>query len=127
MIAALALLVRVGRRVSGDASPRSRIMAVRERIGRLGHGIGIPPPAWETDREYLTRLSGGTDAGRSLALACTEARYSPVCSDTLAVQAEDAGAELARTLLDGRPGWQRPLIRIRGDAAAGWRRLRRRS
>jgi transglutaminase-like putative cysteine protease len=124
LIAALVVLVRVGRRGSGDTGPRSRIMAVRERIGRLGHGIGIPPPAWETDQEYLTRLSGGTDAGHSLALACTQARYSPDCSDTLAQQAEDAGAELARTLLDGRPGWQQPLIRVRGDAAAGWRRLR---
>jgi transglutaminase-like putative cysteine protease len=126
VIAALAMLVRIGRRVSGDSSPRSRIMAVRERIGRLGHGIGVPPPAWETDQEYLTRLSGGTAAGRSLALACTQARYSPECSVDLAEQAEHAGAELSRNLLDGRPGWQRPLIRFRGDATAGWRRLRHR-
>jgi hypothetical protein len=126
MVTALVVLVRIGRRVSSDSSPRSRIMAVRERIGRLGHGVGVPPPAWETDREYLTRLSGGSDAGRSLALACTQARYSPACSVDLAEQAEHAGAELARTLLAGRPGWQRPLIRVRGDAAAGWRRLRHR-
>jgi hypothetical protein len=99
---------------------------VRERVGRVGHGIGLPPPAWETDQEYLTRLTGDSDSGRALASACTRARYSPECSVALAERAEAAGSDVIQTLIGNRPAWQRPIIRVRGDAAAGWHRLRRR-
>jgi transglutaminase-like putative cysteine protease len=122
----VAALVAIGRRGTTGSGPRSRILNTRERIGRLGHGIGNPPPAWETDHEYLTRLSADSEAGRSLAAASTQARYSPTVSTALAERAEHAGTELARTLLADRPAWQRGLIRIRGDMTAGWQRLRRR-
>jgi transglutaminase-like putative cysteine protease len=126
VIAGFAALVRVGRRGSAVTGPRSRVLAVRDRIGRLGRGIGVPPPPWETDGEYLTRLSGDTEASRTLATASSQARYSPEISVAVAERAEEAGAELAHTLMDGRRAWQRWFIRIRGDAIAGWQRLRRR-
>jgi transglutaminase-like putative cysteine protease len=126
MLAMLGLLVWLGRRGAADNSPRSRILTMRERVGRVGHGVGVPPPAWETDREYLTRLTGDSESGRALASACTSARYSPDCSVALAERAEAAGTEVIHTLIGDRPAWQRPVIRIRGDAAAGWHRLRRR-
>ncbi|HSK90452.1 MAG TPA: DUF3488 and transglutaminase-like domain-containing protein [Euzebyales bacterium] len=124
LLAVLAALVALGRRGATDSTPRSRILSVRSRVGRLGGGLGVPPPPWETDREYLARLSGGSEAGRTLAEACTQARYAPEVPVALADRAEAAAGELTRTLVDARPAWQRPLIRLRGDAAAGWRRLR---
>jgi transglutaminase-like putative cysteine protease len=126
MIAAFAVLVRVGRRSSTITGPRSRVLAVRDRIGRLGRGIGVPPPLWETDSEYLTRLTGDSEAGRTLAAASARARYSTDCSVAIAERAEEAGEQLARTLMDGRSAWRRWFIRVRGDAIAGWQRLRHR-
>jgi transglutaminase-like putative cysteine protease len=125
-IAALAALVWLGRRGGADTSPRSRILTVRECVGRIGRGIGVPTPAWETDQEYLRRLAGDSKAGRALATACTRARYAPDCPVALAERAEEAGEELLQTLIGDRPVWQQQLIRIRGDATAGWHRLRRR-
>jgi hypothetical protein len=126
VVAALALLVLIGRRQTAATGPRSRILSVREQIGRLGHGLGVPPPAWETDTEYLTRLGGDSAAGTVLADACTHARYAPEVSVAVAERAEQAGMELTRALVAERPRWQRSLIRVRGDLVAGWRRLRRR-
>jgi transglutaminase-like putative cysteine protease len=126
LVAAPAMLVWLGRRGAADSSPRSRILTVRERVGRIGHGIGLPPPAWETDQEYLGRLAGNSEAARALATACTRARYAPDCPAALAERAEKAGEELLRTLIGDRPAWQRQLIRVRGDATAGWQHLRRR-
>jgi hypothetical protein len=125
-VGALVLLVQIGRRQGAVTGPRSRILSVREQVGRLGHGMGIPPPAWETDTEYLTRLSGDTAAGSVLADACTQARYAPEVSVALAERAEQAGMELRHALVADRPAWQRSLIRIRGDVITGWQRLRRR-
>lgn len=126
VVGGLFLLVYVGRRQVVVTGPRSRILSVREQIGRLGHGMGVPPPAWETDVEYLTRLAGDSAAGSVLADACTQARYAPEVSAAAAERAEQAGAELRQTLLADRPSWQGALIRLRGDLLAGWRRLRRR-
>lgn len=125
-VGALVLLVQIGRRQAAVTGPRSRILSVREQVGRLGHGMGVPPPAWETDTEYLTRLSGDTAAGSVLADACTQARYAPEVSVALAERAEQAGTELRQALVADRPAWQRSLIRLRGDVITGWQRLRRR-
>ena len=125
LLAALTLLIALGRRQAGPgASPRTRIMSVREQLGRLGHGMGVPLPPWETDREYLSRLGGDARAGTELAEACNHARYAPDVPVALAERAERAGAELTRALVGDRPAWQRALIRLRGDAMAGWRRVR---
>jgi len=126
VVGGLFLLVHVGRRQAVVTGPRSRILSVREQIGRLGHGMGVPPPAWETDVEYLTRLAGNSAAGSVLADACTQARYAPEVSMAVAERAEQAGVELTQALLADRPAWQGELIRLRGDLIAGWRRLRRR-
>jgi transglutaminase-like putative cysteine protease len=126
VLAVLALLVLIGRRQTAVTGPRSRILSVREQIGRLGHGLGVSPPAWETDTEYLTRLGGDSAAGTVLADACTQARYAPEVSVAVAERAEQAGMELTRALVAERPRWQRSLIRVRGDLVAGWRRLRQR-
>jgi transglutaminase-like putative cysteine protease len=124
-LAVLLLLVMLGRRTTvATGSPSERVLIVRERIGRLGHGLGMPAPAWETDREYLRRLAPDDDNARELAAAVTVARYAPRVTDDVAVRAERAGGQLATQLLDGRPWWRRALIHARGDAAAGWQRLR---
>jgi hypothetical protein len=122
--AALLLLVLLGRRAGGATTPVQRVLAVRDRIGRLGHGLGQPAPVWETDQEYLRRLAPGSRHGDELASAVTTARYAPAVSDDVAQRAEHAGAALTDELLDGRPAWRRALIRTRGDAVAGWQRVR---
>lgn len=122
-LASLVLLIALGRRVGRGAGPRSRILTVREQVDRLGHGLGTPAPAWETDREYLTRVGGGSPASRTLGAAVTQARYAADVPAGLADQAEAAGAELMDTLLEGRPAWQQTLVKMRGDVVAGWRRL----
>ncbi|MBW3605523.1 MAG: DUF3488 and transglutaminase-like domain-containing protein [Actinobacteria bacterium] len=122
--AVLLLLVLLGRRATPAATPAERVLEVRERIGRLGHGLGAPAPSWETDREYLERLAQGSDHGAELASAVTTARYAPTVSDAVAQRAERAGDALAVELLQGRSAWRRALIRTRGDAAAGVRRVR---
>lgn len=124
IVAALLLLVLLGRRASNATTPAERIFAVRERIGRIGLGLGVPAPSWETDREYLRRLAHDSRSGDALAAAVTRARYAPSVSDDVAQRAEQAADELADELLDGRPAWRRALIRARGDAATGWQRLR---
>jgi hypothetical protein len=106
-------------------SPADRILAVRDRIGRIGHGLGVPAAAWDTDREYLTRLAPDTEHMRELVAAVTSARYAPSVDADVADRAERAGDALSVALLADRPPWQRTAIRLRGDAIAGWRRLRR--
>ena len=60
------------------------ILAVRERIGRLGRGLGVPAPAWETDREYLLRFEeAGVDPGpasRGAAARTRACRSSSRCT-----------------------------------------------
>jgi transglutaminase-like putative cysteine protease len=124
-LAVLLLLVLLGRRAAvATSSPSERVLAVRERIGRLGRGLGTPAPAWETDREYLQRLAPDDDNAHELAAAVTVARYAPRVTDDVATRAERAGGALSSQLLEGRAWWQRALIHARGDAAAGWQRLR---
>ncbi|HEX6254580.1 MAG TPA: transglutaminaseTgpA domain-containing protein [Euzebyales bacterium] len=125
-LAALVLLVLLGRRAAdATSSPSGRVLAVRERIGRLGRGLGTPAPSWETDHEYLQRLAPDDDNARELAAAVTVARYAPSVADDVAVRAEEAGGALTAHLLEGHAWWRRALIHARGDAAAGWERLRR--
>lgn len=122
---ALVVLVQLGRRSVAPTTPVDRVLATRERIGRLGYGLGVPAPAWETDREYLARLGRGSSHGDALASAVTTARFAPAVSTDVAERAEHAGAALGAELLDGHAAWRRMLIRVRGDAAAGWQRVRR--
>ncbi len=124
LLTALLALVQLGRRSAGATTPAERVLAVRERVGRIGHGLGEPAPAWETDREYLSRLTRDSSHGAELASAVSAARYAPAVTDQVAIRAERAGAALTAELLDGRASWQRLIIRLRGDAAAGWRRVR---
>ena len=126
LVAAVLVLVALGRRASTVTGPTDRILAVRDRIGRLGHGLGVPAPAWETDREYLMRLAPDTEDARELVAAVTSARYAPSVDADVADRAERAGDALSATLLADRPRWQRTVIRLRGDVVAGWRRVRRR-
>ncbi|CAN5911376.1 hypothetical protein BH23ACT10_BH23ACT10_19970 [soil metagenome] len=126
VIAVLGLLVLLGRRASGATTAAERVFAVRERIGRLGHGLGVPAPPWETDTEYLGRLARDSRNGAELAAAVTSARYAPTVSDDVALRAERAAEALADELLADRPAWRRAAIRTRGDAVAGWRRVRSR-
>ena len=125
LIAAVLVLVALGRRASTVTGPTDRILAVRDRIGRLGRGLGVPAPAWETDREYLARLAPDTGYARELAAAVTTARYAASVDGEVADRAERAGEALSAELLADRPRWQRTLIRLRGDMVAGWRRVRR--
>lgn len=126
VITALLLLVLVGRRASGATTPVERVFAVRDRIGRLGHGLGVPATPWETDKEYLHRLARDSHHGDELAATVTLARYAPTVSDDIARRAERAAGALSDELLADRPAWRRALIRTRGDAATGWRRVRSR-
>ncbi len=123
-LAALLTLVQLGRRATGATTPAARILAVRERVGRLGHGRGQPAAAWETDAEYLSRLARDSRHSDELASAVSAARYAPAVSDRVAERAERAGAALSADLLDGHPAWRRLTIHLRGDAAAGWQRVR---
>ena len=125
LIIALIALVQLGRRSVAPTTPTDRVFATRDRIGRLGHGLGLPAPPWETDREYLARLGRGSPHGADLAAAVTSARFAPSVSAETAETAEHAGAALSAELLDGHTTWRRMLIRARGDAAAGWQRVRR--
>jgi len=125
LVAAVLVLIALGRRASTVTGPTERILAVRDRIGRLGHGLGVPAPAWETDREYLSRLAPDTEHARELVAAVTTARYAPAVDADVADRAERAGEALSAELLADRPRWQRTFIRLRGDVVAGWRRVRR--
>lgn len=124
LVSAVLILVALGRRASTVTSSADRILATRDRIGRLGHGLGVPAPAWETDREYLTRLAPDAEHTRELVAAVTSARYAPSVDADVAERAERAGDAMSVALLADRPPWQRAVIRLRGDAIAGWRRLR---
>jgi transglutaminase-like putative cysteine protease len=125
-VLALVVLVGIGRRASGDAGPVARVLSVGEQVDRVGHGLGQPRSVWETDDEYLARLGGDTDASRAVASAITRARYAAEIDADTAAHAERAGSALTTSLLAGRPGWQRALVRMRGDAAVGWQRVRAR-
>jgi transglutaminase-like putative cysteine protease len=125
LVSAVLVLVALGRHASTVTHPTDRILAVRDRIGRLGHGLGVPAPPWETDREYLLRLAPDSEHTRELAAAVTSARYAPSVDADVADRAERAGDALSAALLADRPRWQRTLIRLRGDVIAGWRRVRR--
>lgn len=122
--AMLVALIMLGRRAAAVTSPAERVLAVGDRVRRVGRGMGMPAPAWETDQEYLTRLAGGSRAGRELAAAVTTARHAPTVDAATADRAERAGAALAAQLLDDQPAWRRTLIRVRGDLVAGWERAR---
>lgn len=123
LVVALAALVVLGRRAVVVTSPADRVLAVGDRVRRLGRGIGVPAPPWETDHEYLTRLAGGSDPGRELAAAVTTARYAPSVDPTTAERAERAGSALTAQLLSDQPAWRRTVIRVRGDLVAGWHRV----
>ena len=124
LVAAVLALVALGRRATAVTDPADRILAVRDRIGRLGHGLGVPAPSWETDREYLTRLAPDTVHAQELVAAVTSARYARSVDAAVADRAEHAGDALSDALLADRPAWRRTVIRIRGDAVAGWRQVR---
>lgn len=120
----LVLLAGVGRRRGATTTPQQRILAVGELIGRTGRGVGRIRTATETDAEYLTRIGGHDPATTIVADALTRARYAPTVDADLATAAEQAADRLTATLMETRPTWQRPLLRVRGDCAAGWSRIR---
>jgi transglutaminase-like putative cysteine protease len=125
LLVALGLgLVVVGRRATVATSDAERVLALGERIRRLGRGLGVAAPPWETDHEYLSRLAGGSAPARDLAAAVTTARYAPRVDSVTAERAERAATALTAELLADQPGWRRTLIRVRGDLAAGWARVR---
>ena len=126
LVAVVLALVALGRRAATVTGPADRILAVRDRIARLGHGLGVPAPLWETDREYFARLAPDTVHAHELGAAVTSARYARSVDPEVADRAERAGDALSDALLADRPGWHRTVIRLRGDAIAGWRQVRHR-
>lgn len=124
---------RQRRRVVAD--PATRVSAALAAVTRIGRGLGQAPSAWETTREYLTRLAPGDPAATALAEAVERVRYAPDPPDDVAPAAEDAGAALRRGLLAGRSALQRRWVRGLGavrdllaaaPASAARRPLRRR-
>jgi hypothetical protein len=111
-----ALLVR--RRGETQLVPADRVLAAVARVQRAGRGLGRLRRAHETDVEYLDRLTGGTPAGARLAAAAGRARYAPLVTVEVAVDAEHAAREVTAALEAGVPRHRRLLGQIRGLAAA---------
>lgn len=119
----LAWLGRMGEQ--RGVHPRTRVLRARASIGRLATGLGIRPRAAETDREYLMRLIAAGPEADALAAATARARYGPSVSARVAHEAEHAARALEGRLVGDLPAWRRGLVRLRGDVATGYARLRR--
>ena len=124
---------------SRDAPPEERILASGRRVRRVGLGLGVPPRASETDREYLRRLSIGTsaqDAGTRLAGTLTRARYARSVDLEDAAEAAQAASEIIDQLIGSLSRPRRLGVTVRGTVSelstaatewAGLARLRGRS
>jgi transglutaminase-like putative cysteine protease len=113
------------RRADAARSPAERVLRARAHVDRLGRGVGVVPRAWETDREFLDRLSGsvvsvdgaGQLARRSadtLTRWSQEARYGLTVDDEAALQSELAVGALEEAVLGDLPAPRRALARVRG-------------
>ncbi|HVM13732.1 MAG TPA: transglutaminaseTgpA domain-containing protein [Egibacteraceae bacterium] len=133
LIVLLAALIGVGaavavalgrRRARPSRQPLARVLGAYRSVEQIGRGLGMRPASWETDHEYLRRLSGtaatvpeAPTAAGTLGRRVSQARYAPALPVPAAVEAESAAGVLRRALLSGRSAPVRALVTCRGRLA----------